>query len=86
MKKTQSGFEYTLDRDYSKDWEMMEMLMDVESNPLKLIPIVKQVLGPEQYPKFKEHCRRKDGVVDAEMITEELMEIIAGGPEKAKKS
>ena len=85
MKKTQSGFEYTLDRDYSKDWEMMEMMMDVESNPLKLIPIVKQVLGPEQYPKFKKHCR-KDGVVDAEMITEELMEIIAGGPEKAKKS
>ncbi len=85
MKKTQSGFEYTLDRDYSKDWEMMEMLMDVESNPLKLIPIVKQVLGPEQYPKLKEHCR-KDDVVDAEMITEELMEIIAGGPEKAKKS
>ncbi|WP_276907161.1 hypothetical protein [Faecalibaculum rodentium] len=85
MKKTQSGFEYTLDRDYSKDWEMMEMLMDVESNPLKLIPIVKQVLGPEQYPRLKEHCR-KDGVVDAEMITEELMEIIAGGPEKAKKS
>lgn len=84
METTTSGFKYEIDRDYINDWEMLELLNEIESgNQLKIVEFAKKLLGLEQYNLLKEHCRNEKGHVDAVMMNLHVREIMRG--EQVKK-
>lgn len=78
--KTSSGFEYGLDDDVLDDYELLEMLCDVDKgNTSLVVDVVKKLLSPEQEKNLREHVRSKKGRVSAKKMIEELGEILASG-------
>lgn len=56
--KTTSGFEATIDEGILDDYELLEMLCEVDNgNTGKLIEASVKVFGKEQYAALKEHNR-----------------------------
>lgn len=82
--KTESGFEYEVTDAALNDYELVEVLAEVDTNPLLLPRLVKKLLGEEQKNKLLEHLRTKDGNVPIDSISAEIMEIFQSG--KAKNS
>lgn len=77
---SQSGFEYTISEDARNDWEMIELLeeMDEGGSPSLLIQVYKKLLGDEQYKALKEHLRKKNGIVPADQMMSEFRSILEG--------
>ena len=72
---TKSGFTYSVLEKNLKNYELVEVLGELESNPLVLPKVLKLLLGKEQTDKLKDHVRDKDGIVDTEKISDELRDI-----------
>lgn len=78
-KKTKSGFSYEIDEKALNNFELLEMLGDLEDNPLLLPKVIKIVLGEKQKKALYDHVRDEDGRVPTEKIEIELVEIFNGG-------
>lgn len=72
---TKTGFTYSVLEKNLKNYELVEVLGELESNPLVLPKVLKLLLGKEQIDKLKDHLRDKDGIVDTEKISAELQDI-----------
>lgn len=72
---TKTGFPYSVLEKNLKNYELVEVLGELESNPLVLPKVLKLLLGKEQTDKLKDHVRDKDGIVDTEKISAELQDI-----------
>lgn len=72
---TKTGFTYSVLEKNLKNYELVEVLGELESNPLALPKVLKLLLGKEQTDKLKDHVRDKDGIVDTEKISAELQDI-----------
>ena len=72
---TKSGFAYSILEKNIKNYELVEALGELETNPLALPRVMNLLLGKEQAQKLKDHLRDEDGVVDTEQITSELKNI-----------
>lgn len=72
---TKTGFAYSVLEKNLKNYELVEVLGELESNPLALPKVLKFLLGKEQTDKLKDHVRDKDGIVDTEKISAELQDI-----------
>lgn len=72
---TKTGFAYSVLEKNLKNYELVEVLGELESNPLALPKVLKLLLGKEQTDKLKDHVRDKDGIVDTEKISDELRDI-----------
>lgn len=72
---TKTGFTYSVLEKNLKNYELVEVLGELESNPLTLPKVLKLLLGKEQTDKLKDHVRDKDGIVDTEKISAELQDI-----------
>lgn len=73
--KTTSGFEYKIPKENLNNYELIEVLGEIEENPLLLSKTVNLLLGKEQANKLKDHLRTKSGTVPTDKISEEIMEI-----------
>lgn len=73
--KTKSGFKFELDEEVLNDYEIIELLGDVEENPLLFPKVVKRILGDGQTTALKNHVRDENGRVNAEKMTAEVTEI-----------
>jgi len=73
--KTTSGFEYKIPEENLNNYELIEVLGEIEENPLLLSKTVNLLLGKEQANKLKDHLRTKSGTVPTDKISEEIMEI-----------
>lgn len=73
--KTKSGFSYRISEKRLKNYELVEALNAIETNPLEAIKVVNLLLGVDQAKKLKEHLRDKDGLVSIEKMTNEIQEI-----------
>lgn len=82
--KTTSGFEYEVSDAAMNNYELVEVLAEVDTNPLLLPRLVKMLLGHEQKNRLMEHLRAADGAVPIEAVSNEIMEIFKSG--KAKNS
>ena len=77
--KTTSGFEATIDEGILDDYELLEMLCEVDNgNTGKLIEASVKVFGNEQYAALKEHNRDEDGKISTKKMIEEITEILSG--------
>ena len=72
---TKSGFAYSILEKNVRNYELVEALGELETNPLVLPRVMNLLLGKEQAQKLKDHLRDEDGVVDTEQITSELKNI-----------
>ena len=73
--KTKSGFSYELDKDRLNNYELLEVIGELEENPLVLSSVVNLLLGKEQTKKLKDHLRTENGIVPTEKMSEEITEI-----------
>ena len=79
---TESGFCYRIDNEALDDWELVEMIADMDG-VTSSIAIIKGLLGDEQYDALKEHCRSPKGRVLSSRMEKEVTEILgAAGPVK----
>lgn len=72
---TRSGFEYQLEEKALSNWEVLEIIDEIEDNPQRVVKLAKLLLGNEQYKELKEHCKI-DGIVDATMMNDALVDIM----------
>lgn len=74
--KTKTGFEYEFDENLFKDYELVELLAEVDDNPLVLPQIFKKLIG-DRVNDLKDHVRDENGVVDIEKMVTEFEDIIS---------
>ena len=72
--KLENGFEFELDETKIDDMRFLEMLADIDDNPLVLPKVVEIMLGKEQKEKLYKHLE-KDGRVAIGDFTVAISEI-----------
>lgn len=80
--KTESGFEYEVSDAAMNNYELVEVLAEMDTNPLLLPKLVKMLLGKEQKNKLLEHLRTEDGNVPIDALSAEITEIFRSGKSK----
>jgi len=73
--KTKSGFEYKIPKENVNNYELLEILGEMEENPLLLRKTVNLLLGKDQAIELKNHLRTDNGTVPIDKMSEEIMEI-----------
>ena len=81
---TKTGFAYSISEKNVRNYELVEALEELDTNPLALPRVMNLLLGKEGTKKLKDHVRDKDGIVDTEKITAELEDIFKA-QERLKK-
>lgn len=74
--KTSTGFEFEVSKKRLNNYELVESLGKLETEPLLLPKIVVMILGEEQTELLKEHVRDSDGIVDTDIMSKEIEEIL----------
>lgn len=77
--KTETGFSYEVSDESLNDYELVEILAEVDTNPLLLPKLVDKLLGKEQKKKLLDHLRTEDGKVPIDAISAEIMDIFQNG-------
>ena len=73
--KTSTGFEFNIDQSIGNDYELVELLGNLDEDFLTMTKVVNRVLGKEQANKLKEHVRNEKGIVPTDRMAEEISEI-----------
>ena len=81
---TKSGFAYSILEKNIKNYELVEALGELDTNPLALPRVLNLLLGKEQTQNLKDHVRDEDGIIDTEKVTLELEDIFKA-QERLKK-
>ena len=77
--KTKSGFEFEIQDEALNNYELVEVLSEVDTNPLLLPRLVKMLLGDSQKVELLNHVRTESGTVPLDKISDEIMEIFRSG-------
>jgi len=72
---TESGFRFEVEDETLNDYELFELISEVDGNPLLLPKLVKKLLGDEQKNNLINHVRGEDGRAPLDKISQEVMEI-----------
>ena len=73
---TESGFAFEIEDEILDDYELLELLCQIDEGETTLtIKMVDKLLGEEQKERLKEHVRAKSGRVSAKRLLTEVMEI-----------
>jgi len=72
---TESGFRYEIEDETLNDYELFELISEVDGNPLLLPQLVKKLLGEKQKNNLISHVRGEDGRAPLDKISQEVMEI-----------
>lgn len=73
--KTKSGFEYSIPKARLNNYELVEAIGEIDSNPLAITKVVNLLLGKEGTNDLKEHVRDEDGIVGITDLSNEITEI-----------
>ena len=75
---TKSGFKFEISDENINDYELFEVMSEIDENPLLLPKLLKMLLGTEQKDALIEHLRGENGKVSMESIQAAITEIFAG--------
>lgn len=76
--KTKTGFEFAIEDGALDDWELLEVLADIDDGKTQKIgTAIKLLLGADQANALKEHCRNDEGRVPTSAMMAEMGEIFA---------
>lgn len=81
---TKHGFEFKIKEQALDDWEIMEILDELEENPQKLVSLLRLVLGAKQYEDLKKHLLKKHKKIKVEIMTDEFNSIMEVSKEVSK--
>ena len=79
---TESGFSYEIPDEALNDYELFELISEVDGNPLLLPKLVNKLLGVEQKNNLLNHVRMEDGRAPLDKISQEVTEIFRSKPIK----
>ncbi len=82
--ETKTGFKYQIEEQVTDDYELVELIVEAEENPLVFPKLINRVLGPSQLKALKEHVRDKEGRVSAQKMVAEITDIFQS-QDKVKK-
>lgn len=75
---TKSGFMYEIDDEAMDDYELLEILCDIDKGDTSLLTTAaKMLLGREQLERLKEHNRTETGRVSAKKMVEDISDILS---------
>lgn len=72
---TKSGFEFEIQPEKLNDYELLELIAEVDGNPLLLPKLVNRLLGEDQKKKLLDHVRTEDGRAPIEKVSAEVTDI-----------
>lgn len=72
---TKSGFSFEIKESAIDDMEFMEMVADVEDNPVLVPKVIEHMLGKEQKQKLYDHLRTEEGNVPVQAMLDEMEDI-----------
>ena len=79
--KTTSGFEYEVSDAQLDNMELVDALAELtDNNALAVSKVTTQLLGKEQKKRLYDHVR-KDGIVSAQKVSDEILQILQSKPE-----
>ena len=73
--KTSTGFEFGIEDERLDDMELVDILAEIDENPLLMPKLCKMLLGEEQKKRLYDHLRSEDGRVPIEATTNAIQEI-----------
>ena len=73
--KTKSGFSYEITDAALNNFELLDVMAEVDNNPLLVPKMLKLLLGEKGKKVLYDHVRNDDGTVPTEKIKEEILEI-----------
>lgn len=73
--KTSTGFQFQIAEGALDNYELVEALADIETDPLSVTKVVTLLLGKDQKEKLKEHVRNDKGVVTTTALMKEIEEV-----------
>ena len=82
--KTSIGFEYEIAEDVLNNYELVEAIGELDTNPLAITKIVNLLLGNEQKNALKEAVRDENGIVSVTELTNQITEIFQNHGEVKK--
>lgn len=82
--QTSSGFKFEIAEGTLDNYELVEALAEIETDPLSATKVVNLLLGKEQKEKLKEHVRNDKGVVTTTALMKEIEEIFKNQNEVKK--
>lgn len=73
---TPSGFAYELSDAVQNNWELIEVLQDIDNGKDgRVVDMAKMILGEDQYKALKEYIRGEDGIVKADQMANEIVSV-----------
>lgn len=76
--KTESGFSFTIADDVLDDWEILEILRDIDNGEQgKIVDAVDMVLGNGLKEKLKAFIKMRDGKITISAMTTEFFAILS---------
>lgn len=80
--KTETGFEFEIDDEVLDDWELLEILQEIDDGNIgKLAKAIVFLLGEEQYEKLKDFIKKRDGKIKASVMIDEFTSIMNSNKE-----
>lgn len=73
---TTSGFNYEIPLENLNNYELLEEIGELETNPLALGRVVNLLLGKDQAKALKNHVRTDTNIVPSDKMTNEITEIL----------
>lgn len=86
--KTKSGFEFEVDSGHLANWELLEMIAELQNgNGLLAFTVLRTILGDDQKKRLYDHCRDDKGMVPVDAMNAEISDIFAAlGEANASKN
>ena len=75
--KTSTGFEFDIEDERLDDMELVDIMAEIDENPLLMPKLCKMLLGEEQKKRLYDHLRSEDGGVPIEATTNAIQEIFS---------
>ena len=73
--KTSTGFEFDIEDERLDDMELVDIMAEIDENPLLMPKLCKMLLGEEHKKRLYDHLRSEDGRVPIEATTNAIQEI-----------
>lgn len=72
---TQSGFAFTIEDEALNNFELLDVISEVDENPLLAPKALTMLLGKAQKKKLYNHLRTEDGIVPMDKIQDEMIDM-----------
>lgn len=82
--KTKTGFEYQIDEKVLDNMELLDAIVEADSNPLAISKVTKMLLGDDQRKKLYDHLRTESGNVPILSVSEAVAEIFRNSGQLGK--